>query len=179
MFELGTVAILDEEYYKDVGRKYPREWEMDRYSPREEIAWTFQEPRKPVSGFKALIGLGAVLGPWLILAGLVSRSKSTDGLQSLNGFRKCQVGQVMPSLSVSSSAASSALPFLISFAALEGSIAAYWVGLITVWTFMPCVAVTGLLSLLSGKSALSVKMKARLSRESDRAVGVESSKKNM
>jgi len=73
ILELGTIAILDQEYYKDnKEKKYPREWEMERYSPREEIAWTFQEARKPVSVLKALIGVGAVLGPWLLLAGLVS-----------------------------------------------------------------------------------------------------------
>lgn len=73
MFELGTIAILDEEYYKDEKKKkYPREWEMDRYNAREEIAWTFQPARKPVPAIKALIGLGAVLGPWLLLVGLVS-----------------------------------------------------------------------------------------------------------
>lgn len=75
---LGTIAILDEGYYKDTReKKYPREWEMERYNPREEIAWTFQEARKPVSAMKALIGLGAVLAPWLLLVGLVSSCNST------------------------------------------------------------------------------------------------------
>lgn len=41
---------------------------------------------------------------------------------------------------------------------------------------MPCVAVVGLLALLSGKSALSYRMEERLSRDSDRAVGVEKKK---
>lgn len=73
--DLGTVAILDEEYYKDnKQKKYPREWEMERYTPREELSWTFQEARKPVSMFKALIGVGAVLAPWVLLLGLVSIS---------------------------------------------------------------------------------------------------------
>lgn len=71
--DIGTVAILDEEYYIDKKeKKYPREWEMDRYLPREEIAWTFQEARRPVSAFKALLGVGAVLGPWLVLLAFVS-----------------------------------------------------------------------------------------------------------
>lgn len=68
------------------------------------------------------------------------------------------------------------MPFLVALAALEGTIASYWIGLITVWTFMPCVAVVGLLALLSGKSALSYRMQERLSRDSDRAVGVEKKK---
>lgn len=76
VLELGTIALLDEDYYKDKKeKKYPREWEMERYSPREEIAWTFHEARKPVSAMKALIGLGAVLAPWVLLLGLVRHCK--------------------------------------------------------------------------------------------------------
>jgi len=41
---------------------------------------------------------------------------------------------------------------------------------------MPCVGGVGLLAILSGKSALSSKMRERLSKESDRAVGVERKK---
>lgn len=88
-----------------------------------------------------------------------------------------QTSQILPSLSIVSSPPSA--PFLLSLAALEGSIASYWVGIITVWTFMPCVAAIGLLAILSGKGALSQKMKERTRGESDRASGVEvsSSKK--
>lgn len=155
ILELGTITILDEDYYKDdkVKQKYPREWEMERYNAREEIAWTFQEARKPVSAVKALIGLGAVLGPWLLLVGLL--------------------GQIMPSLSLSGSATSSALPFLVSLVALEGSIASYWIDFITVWTFMPCVVAIGLLAILTGKSALGYQMDERTRIESNRAVGLE------
>ncbi|KAK9898502.1 hypothetical protein P389DRAFT_167021 [Cystobasidium minutum MCA 4210] len=150
--DLGTVAILDEEYYRDNKmKKYPREWEMERYGAREEISWTFREATRPVSSFKALIGVGAVLAPWFLLLGLTS--------------------QILPSLSVTPSPSS--LPFLLSLSALEGSIASYWVGLITVWTFMPCVAAIGLLSILTGKSALGSKMKERIGVEGNRAVGVE------
>lgn len=173
ILELGTIAILDEEYYRDdvEKKKYPREWEMDRYNAREEIAWTFQEARKPVSAVKALIGLGAVLGPWLLLVGLVSAVD--EHVEKRADLILAQIGQIVPSLSLSGSTASSALPFLASLAALEGSIASYWIGLITVWTFMPCVVVVGLLAILTGKSALSYKMEERLKVESDRAVGVE------
>lgn len=72
LVDLGTVAILDETYYQvNPNKKWLREWEMERYWSRPEISWTFREATKPVSSFKALIGLVTVLSPWLVLVSLV------------------------------------------------------------------------------------------------------------
>lgn len=74
--EIGKIHIADQEYLnKKSSRKYPREWEMERYSAREELHWTFREPRKPVGSAKTLVGLLVVLSPWLLLAALVSRQR--------------------------------------------------------------------------------------------------------
>ena len=56
-------------------------------------------------------------------------------------------------------------PFIASLALLEACIAAYWVGAITVWRFMPLVGGIGLGALLSGKTALSDRMERRLKGE--------------
>lgn len=70
--DVGSVHIADQEFLNTKSsRKYPREWEMDRYSAREELRWTFREARKPIGGVKALIGLVLVLSPWALLAALV------------------------------------------------------------------------------------------------------------
>jgi hypothetical protein len=74
LMELGTIALTDEEYWKasyEKTKKYPREWEVERYAARPEIAWTFNEPRKPTSPVLAFVGIAAVLSPWLLLVTLV------------------------------------------------------------------------------------------------------------
>ena len=75
--ELGTVYFSDEtSWNRELGkaRRYPREWEMERYSPRPELHWTFQPPRRQVGPTKAALGLALVLSPWLLLAALVGCS---------------------------------------------------------------------------------------------------------
>lgn len=72
MQEIGRIHIANEGYLnKKVARKYPREWEMERYSAREELSWTFREPRKLIGSAKAFFGLALVLSPWFLLAALV------------------------------------------------------------------------------------------------------------
>ena len=72
LLDIGTVQFTDKNYWKNVkATKWPREWEMERYSIREEQGWTFREPRKETGPAKALFGLIAVLAPWIILLSLV------------------------------------------------------------------------------------------------------------
>jgi hypothetical protein len=80
LLDVGHVAFRDDSYYKTPKAvKWPREWEMERYSVRPELGWTFQEPRKPVHSVKALFGLGAVLAPWTVLLGLVGHVRKPTG----------------------------------------------------------------------------------------------------
>lgn len=76
IIDLGTVG-LPEQLWKAAPKqkKWPREWEMERYSAREELAWTFRQPQTRTGSVKAIIGLVAVLSPWLLLLTLVSQTK--------------------------------------------------------------------------------------------------------
>jgi hypothetical protein len=182
--ELGTVYFADEaSWNRELGkaRKYPREWEMDRYSPRPELHWTFQPPRRQIGPAKAALGLALVLSPWLLLAALVRvaspsscialasrQATNADMPEPRLGNRirtRSQTSQILPALSVSLPAI--AFPFIASLALLEACIAAYWVGAITVWRFMPLVGGIGVVALLSGKTALSDRMERRLKGEAN------------
>ncbi|CAD6588546.1 MAG: hypothetical protein CYPHOPRED_004431 [Cyphobasidiales sp. Tagirdzhanova-0007] len=141
LLNIGIIHFSDESYWKEGrSRNWPREWEMDRYSIREELGWTFREPRKETGSLAAFTGLVAVLAPWLALLGLSS--------------------YILPGLNFGSSAAQ--IPFLLSLLALEGSIVSYWLGIIDVWAFMPAVGVVSISALLGGISALGQKTKERL-----------------
>ena len=182
--ELGTVYFANEaSWNRELGkaRKYPRGWEMDRYSPRPELHWTFQPPRRQIGPAKAALGLALVLSPWLLLAALVRvaspsscialasrQATNADMPEPRLGNRirtRSQTSQILPALSVSLPAI--AFPFIASLALLEACIAAYWVGAITVWRFMPLVGGIGVVALLSGKTALSDRMERRLKGEAN------------
>lgn len=51
----------------------PREGEP-AFQPEPELFHTFREDEKLVGGFKSLIGTVAVLAPWTVLLGLVSKA---------------------------------------------------------------------------------------------------------
>lgn len=75
LLDIGTVYIKDEAYWREESaakKKWPREWEMDRYSVRKELAWTFGEKRSGIGAAKTVIGIALVLAPWAILAIFVS-----------------------------------------------------------------------------------------------------------
>lgn len=74
-----------------------------------------------------------------------------------------QIPSILPSLSLAVNA--STLAFFASLVALELATVSYWFGWITVWRFMPAVAGGATLALLTGKSALGAKMRARLEEE--------------
>jgi hypothetical protein len=50
----------------------PSEWEASKYSPEEEIHWTFRDGEKQPYTVLVMVFTAALAGPWILLAGLVS-----------------------------------------------------------------------------------------------------------
>ena len=156
-YDVGMVA-LDEELWRSPAkpRKWPREWEMDRFSAREELFWTFKQPQKPVGGLKAILGLIVVASPWLVLLSFVSLLFGRIGPAS---DLPLQAAQLLPSIKLAMPV--SAVPFLMVLAALEGLIVSYWSGVITAWQLMPLASGAGVTALFAGKAALSARLRDR------------------
>ncbi|KAH8921998.1 hypothetical protein BT69DRAFT_1351237 [Atractiella rhizophila] len=110
----------------------PTEWEVEKYAALPELSWTFREPEKSVWTITALFWSLVVLSPWAVFAALTSNINLVK--------RKA----ITPKTTA----------FLLSLFSVDASIFIYWTSL-NLFQAAPLFAVTSILTLFTGKNALS------------------------